>query len=128
MTAAQMTVAAVPDGMLPLVSDPRVIAAAELLAEGIQPAALSASQLRGLLARYDRRLRAMLDVVGAAPTVRERIHRLQALEDAIRYRHVRAGGSCAGCDTAPEGRCEDHGRDLDLIAEYQQSARSLGAR
>ena len=128
MTAAQMTAAAVPDGMLPLVSDPRVIAAAELLAERIQPAALSASQLRGLLARYDRRLRAMLDVVDAAPTLRERIHRLQALEDAIRYRRARVDGSCAGCGTAPGGRCEDHGRDVDLIAEYQQSARSLGAR
>jgi len=54
-----------------------------------------------------------------------RFHLLQALEDAIRYRRLRMAGPCAGC--GPGGRCDDHGRDADLIAEYGQTARALGA-
>ena len=108
-------------------TDPRIIAAADLLAERHQPPALSAAQLCGMLATYERRLRALLDVVGAAPTPRDRFQRLQALEDALRYRRARAAEPCADCDLAPDGRCDDHGRDLDLIGEYEQAARRLGA-
>ena len=45
---------------------------------------------------------------------------LQAFEDAIRYRRARILAPCGACTAAPGGRCEDHGRDLDLITEYQQ--------
>jgi len=117
----------VPDGVPLLTADPRVIAAADLLAERHQPSALSASQLRGLLGTYERHLRALLDVVGAAPTPRDRFQRLQALEDALKYRRARAAEPCSDCDTVPDGRCDDHGRDLDLIGEYEQAARRLGA-
>src|ERR1017187_5484172 len=124
MVAVDITGAA-PDGARSLSSDPRVIAAAELLAERHQPSALSTAQLRQLLAIYERRLRALLDIVGATPTTRDRIQRLQALEDALKYRRTRAAEPCADCDAASDGRCDD--RDLDLIGEYEQAARRLGA-
>jgi hypothetical protein len=55
---------------------------------------------------------------------RGRFQRLQALEDAIAYRRARATASCPNCGPAPLGRkCDDHARDLELIAEYQASAR-----
>lgn len=47
--------------------------------------------------------------------------RLQALEDAIAYRRARVTNPCLDCRTAPGRRCEDHARDLDLIAEYVQT-------
>lgn len=124
MTAAPAA-AAVPDGLRSLATDPRTVAAAELLAERHQPSALSTADLRGLAAKYERRLAGLLDVIGENPSPRDRIQRLQALQDAIRYRHGRAAEECADCD--PGRPCDDHGRDLDLIGEYQQAARKLGA-
>lgn len=118
---------AVPAGVPLIVGDPRVTAAADLLAERHQPSALSAAQLRGRLATYERRLRALLDVVIAAPAPHHRLQRLQALEDALRYRRARIIEPCADCDAVPAGRCDDHGRDVDLIGEYEQAARRLGA-
>jgi hypothetical protein len=118
---------AVPAGVPLIIGDPRVTAAADLLAERHQPSALSAAQLRGRLAIYDRRLRALLDVVTAAPAPYNRLQRLQALEDALKYRRARIIEPCADCDAVPAGRCDDHGRDVDLIGEYEQAARRLGA-
>ena len=125
MTAASIATAAVPDGLRSLTTDPRTVAAAELLAERHQPSALSTADLRGLVAKYERRLAGLLDVIGENPSPRDRIRRLQALQDAIRYRRARADEECADCD--PGRKCADHGRDLDLISEYQRSARHLGA-
>ena len=127
MTAATEATTPAPDGALPLTADPRVIAAADLLAERHQPSALSTAQLRGLVAKYQRRLRGLLDVVSAASTSRDRFQRLQALEDAIKYRRARAAEPCGSCDAEPDGRCDDHGRDIDLIGEYEQAARRLCA-
>jgi hypothetical protein len=61
----------------------------------------------------------------AIPLRSHRFQRLHALEDAIKWRHARAAGPCDECDTAPDGRCEDHGRDAGLIAEYERTARQL---
>jgi hypothetical protein len=56
---------------------------------------------------------------------RGRFQRLQALEDAIAYRQARVTAPCPHCGPAPLGRrCDDHARDLELIAEYQASARN----
>ena len=45
--------------------------------------------------------------------------RLQAFEDAVAYRRARADAPCPDCGPAASGRrCDDHGRDLDLIDEY----------
>jgi hypothetical protein len=46
---------------------------------------------------------------------------LQALEDAIAYRRARVTAPCPDC-TASGHRCDDHACDLDLIADYQQTA------
>jgi hypothetical protein len=46
---------------------------------------------------------------------------LQALEDAIAYRRARITAPCPDC-TASGHRCDDHACDLDLIADYQQTA------
>ena len=55
---------------------------------------------------------------------RGRFQRIQALEDAIAYRRARAAEPCPDCATAAAGRkCEDHARDLQLIAEYLQAIR-----
>jgi hypothetical protein len=55
---------------------------------------------------------------------RARFQRLQALEDAIAYRRARVTAPCRYCALAAPGRkCDDHARDLELIAEYQASAR-----
>lgn len=57
-------------------------------------------------------------------TERGRFQRLQALEDAIAYRRARVTAPCPDCALAAPGRkCDDHARDLELIAEYQASAR-----
>ena len=56
-----------------------------------------------------------------APRHDGRYQRLQAFEDAIRYRRARAAEPCPACGTAAGGRCEDHARDLDLITGYQQA-------
>jgi hypothetical protein len=50
-------------------ADPRVIAAAELLAERHQPITMTPGDLRQLLARYQRRLHELLEAFG--PNVRE---------------------------------------------------------
>ena len=58
-------------------------------------------------------------------TERGRFQRLQALEDAIAYRRARVTAACPYCALATPGRkCDDHARDLELIAEYQASARA----
>ena len=45
--------------------------------------------------------------------------RLQAFEDAVAYRRARVDAPCPDCGPAASGgRCDDHGRDLDLIDEY----------
>jgi len=123
--SAAVQVSAVPDGAPPRAADPHVTAAAELLAERHQPSALSAAQLRGLLAIYERRLRGLLVVVGADPAPCRSVQHLQALEDALKYRRARITEPCAHCDAAPAGRCEDHGRDVDLIGVYERTARRL---
>jgi hypothetical protein len=46
---------------------------------------------------------------------------LQALEDAIAYRRARVTAPCPDC-TASGHRCDDHACDLNLIADYQQTA------
>jgi hypothetical protein len=53
--------------------------------------------------------------------------RLQALEDAIAYRRARVTAQCAACGPPSGRKCEDHARDLELIAEYQQTARARPA-
>jgi len=116
-----------PDGTPSVTTDPRIIAAADLLAERHQPPALSAAQLCVMLATYERRLRALLDVVGAAPTRRDRFQRLQALEDALRYRRHRIAESCTRCEAIPGGRCQIHRRDAVLISDYERAARQLCA-
>jgi hypothetical protein len=50
---------------------------------------------------------------------------LQALEDALAFRRARVAAPCADCAAAPGGRCEDHGRDVDLISDYTRTARRL---
>lgn len=50
---------------------------------------------------------------------RGRFQRLQALEDAIAYRRARVSVPCGDCEAAgPDQKCDDHARDLQLIAEY----------
>ncbi len=69
-------------------------------------------------------------IAGPAPTgvtdlrqrYGDRFQRLQALEDALKYRRARATAPCEDCAAAPVGRCDDHGRDVDLIGEYEQAA------
>ena len=57
--------------------------------------------------------------------VRERCQHLQALEDAIRFRRARVGAPCGDCQGAPDGQCDDHGRDAGLISEYEHTARQV---
>jgi hypothetical protein len=56
-----------------------------------------------------------------------RFQRLQALEDALKFRRARAAAPCEDCAAALVGRCDDYGRDLDLIGEYEQTARRICA-
>jgi hypothetical protein len=58
---------------------------------------------------------------------RRLFQRLQALEDAIAYRRARAAAPCPVCEAAP-GQCDDHGRDVDLIAAYQRTHHQTSAR
>ena len=51
--------------------------------------------------------------------------RLQALEDAIKWRHARAAAPCTDCQATPGGQCDDHGRDAGLIADYERTASQL---
>src|ERR1700683_180786 len=67
-------------------------------------------------------------VLPAAPggmAIRKLVHYLQALEDAVDYRRARASAPCEACDIAAGKRCEDHGRDIDLIAEYTETHRLI---
>jgi hypothetical protein len=68
---------------------------------------------------------AEITALACPAAVRERCQHLQALEDAIKFRRARAAAPCTDCDTAPDGRCDDHGRDVGLIAEYERTARRL---
>jgi len=54
-----------------------------------------------------------------------RLQQMQALEDAICWRTGRLAAPCSDCAAAPGGRCDDHGRDADLIAEYEQAVHRL---
>jgi hypothetical protein len=57
--------------------------------------------------------------------IRRLTHYLQALEDAADHRRARASQPCNDCDPATGIRCQDHGRDIDLIAEYAQTHRLI---
>jgi hypothetical protein len=58
----------------------------------------------------------------------EEFRYLQALEDAISYRTGRSAEPCADCSAAAGGKCNDHGRDIDLIGEYQAASRQCAER
>src|ERR1700722_15303250 len=50
--------------------------------------------------------------------------RMQAFEDAVDYRRARGPAPCRDCGTAAPGeKCDDHSRDLELIAEYREAIR-----
>ena len=55
---------------------------------------------------------------GTGDVERRLFQRMQALEDAVAYRRARVAAPCPDCQPAPGPRCDDHGRDLDLIGEY----------
>jgi len=55
-----------------------------------------------------------------------RLRQMQAYEDAVCWRTGRLAAPCADCAAVPAGRCDDHGRDVNLIAEYRQAACQLG--
>jgi hypothetical protein len=61
----------------------------------------------------------------AAPRQAVSCQRLQALEDVLKYRRARIAEPCADCAAAPGDRCEDHARDVDLVTEYEATARQL---
>lgn len=55
---------------------------------------------------------------------RGRFQRIQVLEDAIAFREARIAAPCPDCAAAdPGSRCDDHDRDLELIAGYQRAMR-----
>jgi hypothetical protein len=58
---------------------------------------------------------------GTGVIERRLFQRMQALEDAIAYRHARVAAPCPACQPALGSRCDDHGRDLDLIGEYERT-------
>jgi hypothetical protein len=64
--------------------------------------------------------------LGPVPTDEFRF--LQALEDAISLRASRAGECGAHCERLPDGGCDDHERDLELIGEYQEASRQCSER
>jgi hypothetical protein len=50
--------------------------------------------------------------------------RMQAFEDAVDYRRARVTAPCRDCGAAAPGeKCDDHSRDLELIAEYREAMR-----
>ena len=63
--------------------------------------------------------------ITGAPTaeLRRLFRNLQALDDAIALRRARLAGRCPAC--TDDERCDDHGRDVDLIAAYRQDAAVL---
>jgi hypothetical protein len=52
----------------------------------------------------------------------------QALEDAIAYRTAHAASPCSACQHGGGQRCDEHARDLDLIAEYRQALIAVGQK
>jgi hypothetical protein len=59
---------------------------------------------------------------------RASFQRLQALDDAIAYRRARVAAPCPDCGPGPGGhRCDDHARDLMLIADYHRAAQVIVA-
>jgi hypothetical protein len=60
---------------------------------------------------------------GIGAIERRLFQRMQALEDAVAYRLTRVAAPCPDCQPAPGPRCDDHGRDLGLIGEYQRTIR-----
>ncbi len=61
----------------------------------------------------------------SAPRQDSGFQQMQALEDAICWRTGRLAAPCPDCAAAQDGRCDDHGRDVDLIAEYEQAVHRL---
>ena len=57
--------------------------------------------------------------------VRERMQRLQSLDDAIAYRQARISARCPDCGPGDAGKCDDHACDVRLIADYRQTARAI---
>jgi hypothetical protein len=57
--------------------------------------------------------------------VRERLQRLQSLDDAIAYRRARISDPCPDCGPADGDKCDDHACDLLLIANYRQTAEAI---
>ena len=55
-----------------------------------------------------------------SPGMRCLFRNLQALGDAIAYRRARITAQCPDC--REDARCDDHGQDVALIAEYHQDA------
>jgi hypothetical protein len=66
--------------------------------------------------------------VAAGSVPKDEFQFLQALDDAISYRTARAAEPCADCHAAAGGKCDDHGRDVDLIGEYRAASRRCGER
>jgi hypothetical protein len=49
--------------------------------------------------------------------------RFQSLDDAISFREARVAAPCPDCGPgAVDGRCDDHARDLSLLAGYRKLA------
>jgi serine/threonine-protein kinase RsbW len=78
---------------------------------GLEPEAVTA--IAGIILR------------AGAPGPGSHTQHLQALEDALKFRRARSAAPCADCATAISGKCDDHGRDIGLIAEYERTARRL---
>ena len=100
--------------------DPRVTRARQLLGEHHQPIAMTNGELRTLLARYQRRVHELVEVIdgpavlapGDLGTVRH------ALDDAIEYRRENEDGHCADwMETRP---CDEHAADARLAIAYSE--------
>jgi hypothetical protein len=50
---------------------------------------------------------------------------LDALDDAVEYRHSIGGRECGDCDVAPDGLCDGHATDLGKASRYAATARQL---
>ena len=60
-----------------------------------------------------------------SPALRRLFRGLQALDDAIAFRQARLAADCLACTR--DRPCDDHGRDVDLIAAYRRDAIALVA-
>ncbi len=119
-----MTVQDETRGRVPATIHPAFATAADLIARAPETSSLTTSELQALVGTYESCLDDLLDKAGAIP-LRKRFHYLQALEDAISYRRARVAEPCADCDPANLEICDDHGRDADLIAEYEKTLETL---